>query len=182
MSIYKSSVNRPVTTALVFLAFAIFGVFSLMKTPLALFPDFDANIVMVMSSYPGASASDVESNVTKVLENSLNSVENLKDMTSNSKENISIVTLEFKYGTDIDEACNNVRDKLDMVSQSLPDGASTPVLFKFGMDDMPVLILSAQADESIPGLFGARDSGLLRSGQASGLWAFGKHDFTDSRS
>ena len=152
MSIYKSSVNRPVTTALVFLAFAIFGVFSLMKTPLALFPDFDANIVMVMSSYPGASASDVESNVTKVLENSLNSVENLKDMTSNSKENISIVTLEFKYGTDIDEACNNVRDKLDMVSQSLPDGASTPVLFKFGMDDMPVLILSAQADESIPGL------------------------------
>lgn len=152
MSIYKSSVNRPVTTALVFLAFAIFGVFSLMRTPLALFPDFDANIVMVMSSYPGASASDVESNVTKVLENSLNSVENLKDMTSNSKENISIVTLEFKYGTDIDEACNNVRDKLDMVSQSLPDGASTPVLFKFGMDDMPVLILSAQADESIPGL------------------------------
>lgn len=88
MSIYKSSVNRHVTTALVFLAFAIFGVFSLMKTPLALFPDFDANIVMVMSSYPGASASDVESNVTKVLENSLNSVENLKDMTSNSKENI----------------------------------------------------------------------------------------------
>jgi HAE1 family hydrophobic/amphiphilic exporter-1 len=152
MSIYKSSVNRPVTTALIFLAFAIFGVFSLMRTPLALFPDFDANIVMVMSSYPGASASDVESNVTKVLENSLNSVENLKDMTSNSKENISIVTLEFKYGTDIDEACNNVRDKLDMVSQSLPDGASTPVLFKFGMDDMPVLILSAQAGESLPGL------------------------------
>jgi HAE1 family hydrophobic/amphiphilic exporter-1 len=152
MSIYKSSVNRPVTTTLLFVAFAVFGIFALIKTPVALFPDFDANVVLVMSSYPGASASDVESNVTKVLENSLNSVEHLKDMTSASKENISIVMLEFKYGTDIEEACNNVRDKLDLVSQSLPDAASTPVLFKFGMDDMPILILSATADQSLPGL------------------------------
>ena len=152
MSIYRSAVNKPVTTALIFVAFAIFGVFSLMNTSIAQFPDFDANIVMVMSSYPGASASDIETNLTKVLENSLNGVEDLKDMTSRSKENISILILEFEYGTDIDDACNNIRDKLDLVNSTLPDGASVPVLFKFSADDMPIMILTATAEESLPGL------------------------------
>ena len=161
MSIYRSAVKKPVTTALVFLAFAIFGVFSLMNTSLANYPDFDANVVLVMSSYPGASASDIENNLTKVLENTLNGVEDLKDLTSRSKENVSIVVLEFEYGTDIDEACNNIRDKLDLVNSSLPDGASVPVLFKFGMDDMPVLILSAKADKSLMGLDKILDDKLV---------------------
>lgn len=152
MSIYRTAVNHPVTTALVFIAFAVFGVFSLINTSIAQFPDFDANVVMVMSSYPGASASDIETNLTKVLENSLNGVRNLKDMTSRSRENISLIILEFEYGTDIDEASNDVRDKLDLVNSSLPDGASVPVLFKFSADDMPIMILSATADESLPGL------------------------------
>lgn len=152
MSIYRSAVKKPVTTALIFIAFIVFGVFSLMNTSLANYPEFDANVVMVMSSYPGASASDIENNLTKVLENTLNGVENLKDLTSRSKENISVVVLEFEYGTDIDEACNDIRDKLDLVNSSLPDGASVPALFKFGADDMPVLILSAKADQSLMGL------------------------------
>lgn len=161
MSIYRSAVKNPVTTALIFVAFAVFGIFSLMNTSLANFPDFDANVVLVMSSYPGASASDIENNLTKVLENTLNSVADLKDITSRSKENISIVVLEFEYGTDIDEACNNIRDKLDLVNSSLPDGASVPVLFKFGADDMPVLILSAKADKSLMGLDKILDDKLV---------------------
>ena len=152
MSIYRTAVNKPVTTALVFIAFAIFGIFSFMKTSIAQFPDFDANVILVMSSYPGASAADIETNLTKVLENGLNGVSDLKDMTSKSKENISIITLEFNYGVDIEEATNNVRDKLDMISSTLPDQASTPVIFKFSADDMPILILSATAEESLPGL------------------------------
>ena len=152
MSVIRSAVSKPVTTALVFLAFAIFGIYSLTKTSVALFPDFDANVVLVMSSYPGASASDVENNLTKLLENTLNSVANLKNLTSRSRENVAIVMLEFKYGTDIDEASNDIRDKLDLINSALPDGASVPVLFKFGMDDMPVLILSATADKSMAGL------------------------------
>ena len=152
MSIYRTAVNKPVTTALVFIAFAIFGIFSFMKTSIAQYPDFDANVILVMSSYPGASAADIETNLTKVLENGLNGVEDLKDMTSKSKENISIITLEFNYGVDIEEATNNVRDKLDMISSSLPDQATTPIIFKFSADDMPILILSATAEESLPGL------------------------------
>lgn len=152
MSIYRTAVNHPVTTTLLFVAFAVFGVFSLTKTSIAQFPEFDANVIMVMSSYPGANASDIENNLTKVLENSLNGVADLKSLTSSSKENVSMLTLEFEYGTDIDEATNNVRDKLDMVNSTLPDGASIPVIFKFSADDMPIMFLSATADESLPGL------------------------------
>ena len=152
MSIIRSAVNKPVTTTLVFIAFAILGVFSLVKTSIAQFPEFDSNVIMVMSSYPGANAEDIETNLTKVLENALNGVENLKDLTSQSKENISLLTLEFEYGVDIEEATNNVRDKLDLVNSTLPDGATMPVIFKFSADDMPVMMLSATADVSLAGL------------------------------
>ena len=152
MSIIRSAVNKPVTTTLVFIAFAILGVFSLVKTSIAQYPEFDSNVIMVMSSYPGANAEDIETNLTKVLENALNGVDDLKDLTSQSKENISLLTLEFEYGVDIEEATNNVRDKLDLVNSTLPDGATMPVIFKFSADDMPVMMLSATADVSLAGL------------------------------
>ena len=152
MSIYRKAVNNPVTTALVFIAMAIFGIFSLINISLDRFPKFDANVVMVMSSYPGASAEDIETNLTKVLENSLNGVSDLKDMSSTSKENISLITMEFVEGVDIDVATNDVRDKLDMVNSVLPDGASLPIIFKFSADDMPIMIMAATADESLQAL------------------------------
>ena len=152
MSIYRKAVNNPVTTALIFIALAIFGVFSLINISLDRFPKFDANVIMVMSSYPGASAEDIETNLTKVLENSLNGVSDLKDISSTSKENISLISLEFVEGVDIDVATNDVRDKLDMVNSILPDGASLPVIFKFSADDMPIMIMAATADESLYGL------------------------------
>ena len=152
MSIYRKAVNNPVTTALIFVAMAIFGIFSLINISLDRFPKFDANVVMVMSSYPGASAEDIETNLTKILENSLNGVSDLKDMTSTSKENMALITLEFVEGVDIDVATNDVRDKLDMVNSVLPDGASLPVIFKFSADDMPIMIMAATADQSYQAL------------------------------
>ena len=152
MSIYRKAVNNPVTTSLVFIALAIFGIFSLISISLDRFPKFDANVVMVMSSYPGASAEDIETNLTKVLENSLNGVSDLKNLTSTSKENIALITLEFNEGIDIDVATNDVRDKLDMVNSVLPEGATLPIIFKFSADDMPIMIMAATADQSLPAL------------------------------
>ena len=152
MSIYRKAVNNPVTTALVFIAMAIFGIFSLINISLDRFPKFDANVIMVMSSYPGASAEDIETNLTKVLENTLNGVSDLKDITSTSKENMSMIVLKFIEGVDIDVATNDVRDKLDMVNSVLPDGASLPFIFKFSADDMPIMIMAATANESLPAL------------------------------
>ena len=152
MSIYRKAVNNPVTTALVFITLAIFGIFSLVNISLDRFPKFDANVVMVMSSYPGASAEDIETNLTKVLENSLNGVSDLKNISSTSRENIALITLEFVEGVDIDVATNDVRDKLDMVNSVLPEGASLPVIFKFSADDMPIMIMAATANESLAAL------------------------------
>ncbi len=152
MSIYRSAVEHPVTTALIFIALAILGLFSLSRTSIAQFPEFDSNTIMVMASYQGANAQEVETNLTKVLENALNGVEDLKELNSQSKENISLLTLTFNYGVDIEAATNSVRDKLDMVNAMLPDGVSNPVIFKFSASDMPIMMLSATADESLAGL------------------------------
>ncbi len=152
MSLYRTSVNKPVTIALIFVTVAILGVFSLTKLSTNLFPDMGENTILVVTSYSGASAADIETNVTKPLENSLNSVSNLKHLSSTSKENISVIALEFEYGIDINEATNDVRDKLDMVTQALPDAISLPTIFKFSMEDMPIMLLSATAEESLSSL------------------------------
>ena len=160
MSLYSSSVKRPVTTILVFVALIVLGLFSLKNLPIDLFPDVDTNTIMVMTSYAGTSASDIEQNVTRPLENTLNSVEHLKHITSNSRENISIVTLEFEYGYDIDALTNDVRDKLDMVSSMLPDDANTPIIFKFSSEMIPIVLLSVQATQSMPGLYKILDENV----------------------
>lgn len=160
MSLYSSSVKRPVTTTLVFVALIVLGLFSLKNLPIDLLPDVDTNTIMVMTSYAGTSASDIEQNVTRPLENTLNSVEHLKHITSNSRENISIVTLEFEYGYDIDALTNDVRDKLDMVSSMLPDDANTPIIFKFSSDMIPIVLLSVQATQSMPGLYKILDENV----------------------
>lgn len=160
MSLYGSAVKRPVMTILCFVTVVILGLFSLSKLPIDLYPDIDTNTIMVMTTYQGASASDIEQNVTRPLENVLNSVSNLKHITSKSRENISVITLEFEYGYDIDVLTNDVRDKLDMVSSQLPDEAETPIIFKFSSDMIPVVMLSVNATESMPGLYKILDEGV----------------------
>lgn len=160
MSIYGGAVKRPIMTTLCFVAVVILGLFSLNKLPIDLYPDIETNTLMVMTTYQGASAQDIEQNVTRPLENVLNSVSNLKHISSASRENISVITLEFEYGYDIDVLTNDVRDKLDMVSSSMPDDAETPIIFKFSTDMIPILLLSVQADESMPGLYKILDESV----------------------
>ena len=160
MSLYSGAVKRPVMTSLCFVAVLIIGLFSLAKLPIDLLPDIETNTIMVMTTYQGASAEDIEQNVTRPLENTLNSVEHLKHITSKSKENISIVTLEFEYGYDIDVLTNYTRDKLDMVKSYLPDDAESPIIFKFSTDMIPIMLLSVQAEESMPGLYKILDENV----------------------
>lgn len=160
MSLYGGAVKRPIMTTLCFVAVVVLGLFSLKTLPIDLFPDIETNTLMVMTTYQGASAQDIEQNVTRPLENVLNSVSDLKHITSASRENISVITLEFEYGKDIDVLTNDVRDKLDMVSSSMPDDAETPIIFKFSTDMIPILLLSVQADESMPGLYKILDDAV----------------------
>jgi HAE1 family hydrophobic/amphiphilic exporter-1 len=153
MSLYESAVKKPIMTSLCFIAVVIFGLFSLSRLPIDLLPDIETNTIMVLTYYPGASASDIENNVTRPLENTLNSVSNLKHLTSRSSENLSLLTLEFEFGYDIDVLTNDVRDKLDMVASMLPDDVENPIIFKFSTDMIPILLLSVQAEESRPALY-----------------------------
>ncbi len=161
MSLYSTAVKKPILTALCFLAIVVFGLFSLTRLSVDLYPDIETNQVMVITAYQGASAADIETNVSKVMENTLNSVSNLKHIKSSSKENISVVTLEFEYGTDITEATNDIRDKLDQVSNYLPDEVSSPIIFKFGTDDIPIVILSVTANESMSALYKILDDKVV---------------------
>ena len=152
MSIYKSAINKPVTTALIFVAVIVIGLFSLSRLPIDQFPEMDPPYITVMTTYPGASASEIETNVTKIIENSLTSVDGLKELTSSSRDNMSVVSLELEWGADRDEAANDIRSYIDMIKSNLPEGCSSPVMFKLNSSLMPIIQYSVMARESYPGL------------------------------
>ena len=152
MAIYKTAINKPITTGLVFVAVIVLGLFSLTRLPIDQMPEMDPPYVTVMTTYAGANASDIETNITKIIENSLNSVDGLKNITSTSKDNISVVTLEFEWGENIDEALNDIRSYVDLLFDNLPDGVSRPMILKLNSSAMPVMIYGFTAKESYSGL------------------------------
>ena len=152
MAIYKTAVTKPITTALIFVAVIVVGIYSYTQLPIDQFPEMDPPYITVITTYAGASASEVETNVTKIMENSLNSVDHLKELTSNSKDNMSMVTMEFEWGTDLDEVLNDVRTYVDITRDNLPDGCSNPIIIKLSTSMMPVIQYAVTAKESYPSL------------------------------
>ena len=152
MAIYKTAIKNPVTTLLVFVAVMVIGIFSFVQLPVDQFPEMDPPYVMVMTTYPGASASEIETNVSKIMENNLTSVDNLKYINSTSKDNVSLVVLELEWGCDITEAVNDVRSFCDMAKNQLPDGCSSPMVFKFSSSTMPICQYAITAEESYAAL------------------------------
>ncbi|NCD14832.1 MAG: efflux RND transporter permease subunit [Bacteroidia bacterium] len=153
MKPYETAVKNPVGTALIFIGVVLIGILFYRQLPIDLYPNIDLNIVSVMTSYSGAGAEDVEANVTRPLEDVLNSTEKLKEITSQSKDGMSMIMLEFEFGTDMDEVMNDVRDKVDMIAGFLPDGTEDPMILKFSSDMIPVVVLSATAEESAGALY-----------------------------
>lgn len=152
MSIYKSAINKPVTTLMIFAAVLVAGLYSLSLLPIDQFPEMEPPYVTVMTTYSGANAEEIETNLTKTLEDAFNSVQGIKEITSTSRDNMSMVMMEFDWGTDLDEAVNDVRDAIDMIYDYLPDGASRPAIFKLSTSMMPILMYSVTADQSYSGL------------------------------
>lgn len=152
MSIYKSAVNKPITTIMIFTAIIVAGIYSLINMPVDLYPEIEPPFISVMTTYAGANAADIETNITKQLEESLNSVDGLKEVTSTSFDNLSIINLEFEWGTNLDEANNDVRDVTDRLFDYLPEGADRPTIFKFNTNMMPILVYAITAEESYPGI------------------------------
>lgn len=152
MSIFTTAVEKPITTLMIFVAIMVLGIFSLVQLPIDQYPKMDPPYLSVMTSYPGANAADIEVNVTKILEDQLNSVENLKEITSTSQDNLSVISLEFEWEANLDEAANDVRDAIDKAMDKLPDDIDRPSLLKFNTSMMPILIFAVTADVSYPGI------------------------------
>lgn len=152
MSIYSASVKRPVTTILIFIALMVMGIYSLVQLPVDLYPEMELPYVVVYTTYPGASATDIESNITQPLENSLNSVSKLKEITSRSSDAVSVIFMQFEYGANLDEASNDIRSAISFVERTLPDGSEKPTIIKFNTSMMPIMFYAVTAKESYAGL------------------------------
>ncbi len=161
MKLYETAVKKPVGTSLIFIGLVLIGLIFYFQLPVDLLPDIEMNVISVMTFYPGAGAEDVETNVTRPLEDLLNTTENLKHIISRSKDGLSLILLEFEYGTNTDNAMNDVRDKLEMSSQFLPEGITDPMLLKFSADMMPVMTLSATADVSSEAMYKILDDQIV---------------------
>ncbi|HPR31375.1 MAG TPA: efflux RND transporter permease subunit [Prolixibacteraceae bacterium] len=161
MSIYKSAVRKPITTALIFVAVIVFGIFSFVQIPVDLYPDMELPAITIMTQYDGANAADIETNITKPVEDALSSVSDMKEVTSISRDNLSLVFVEFEWETDLDEAANDIRDALAFISRFLPEDAEDPTIYKFNSSMMPIMFFSITADESLEGLEKILDEKLV---------------------
>ncbi len=161
MKIYETSVRKPISTILIFIGVIVLGLYSLRNLSVDMFPEMDLPVVSVSTVYEGSNAADIEQNITRVLEDNLNTVSNLKKLTSKSMDNVSNITLELEWGVDVNEAANDVRDVVGRVSGFLPEDADTPIIMKFNSSMMPILFLSATADQSYSGLYKILDDKLV---------------------
>ena len=152
MSLPKLSVNRPVTVIMFYMALAVLGAFALSRLAIDLLPKLEPPAISVVTIYPGASAEDVEQKVTKLIEEQVSTINNVSKVTSSSKDNISIITVTFNWGTDIAEATNDIRDAIDRVKRRLPDDAEEPSIFKFSTSTLPVMMIGINSSESYPGI------------------------------
>lgn len=152
MSIYASAVKKPITTILIFVITMVVGLYSLTQLPVDLYPEIELPFLSVYTTYSGASASDIETNITRPIEDALSSITGLKEMTSTSSDNVSVVFLQFEYETNLDEASNDIRSNLSFIQNYLPEDAEDPVILKFNSSMMPIIFYAITATDSYEGL------------------------------
>ncbi len=157
MRLPEFSVRQPVATLMLFVGVIVLGLFSLRLLPVDMFPEIEPPVVSILTAWPGASASDVESEVTKRIEDQVNGVNNLDTLTSKSVDNLSVVACKFDWDTDLDTATNDLRDRLELARRKLPKDVEAPVLYKFSSATAPIMIVSVSAEINWPRLYHITD-------------------------
>lgn len=152
MKISELSVNRPVTTVVIFLIIIVLGVYSLTKLAIDLIPDISYPIIAIFSNYKGVSPQEVEENLTRMIESSAAATSNVKKITSTSREGQSTVVIEYEWGTDMDESAADLREKLDLIRDYLPDDATQPAIYKFDPSTIPVMMITIEGDRDLKSL------------------------------
>jgi len=146
MNITELSVNRPVTVVVITLLLVGLAAFMIPDLAVEMFPSTSFPMIMVQTSYTDASPEEVEESVTDRVENALSSLSGLESVSSTSSEGRSSIRLQFAYGTDLDEATNEIRDTLERVRNGLPDGASSPTIMRFNGSGSSIMTLIMTGD------------------------------------
>ncbi|UCG29730.1 MAG: efflux RND transporter permease subunit [candidate division WOR-3 bacterium] len=146
MNLTDVSIKRPLSVSMVFLAVILFGFISVTNLPVDLFPNVTFPMMIVLTTYPGAGPEEIETQITEPLEQTLGTVNNIKKVTSTTSENISNILLEFEWGTDLDAASNDVRDRMGFILPYLPEDADYPMIFKFDISTQPVMMYNISGD------------------------------------
>ncbi|MFH1189782.1 MAG: efflux RND transporter permease subunit [Candidatus Omnitrophota bacterium] len=160
MNLPEFGVKKPVTNLMIFSSIVIIAAYSLSRLGIDLMPEIEPPAITVIAQYPGASSEDVETRVTEPLENQLATTPGLEKITSKSKEGVSLITLKFVWGTNLDEASNDIRDRIELTKRFLPDipeEMDNPFIFKFNTAMIPILFFGISADQSYPELFDTID-------------------------
>ena len=150
MRLPELSIQRPVLATMMSLALVLFGAISLSRLPVRELPDIDPPIVNVTTVYPGANASVVETEITERLEEVINNVTGIKTLTSESREQVSNITIEFNLSRDIDIAAQDVRDRVSRVRGRLPENIDEPVISKQDSDARPIMWIGMSSDRFTP--------------------------------
>jgi multidrug efflux pump len=146
MNISSLSINRPVLATVVSLFIVLLGIIGFIFLGVREYPSVDPPVVSVSTSYTGANADVIESQITEPLEESINGIAGIRSLTSSSSDGRSNITVEFKLGVDMEAAANDVRDRVSRVIRNLPDDIDPPVISKSDADASPILIYSVQSD------------------------------------
>ncbi len=146
MNITDLSIKRPLAVSMIFFGIIIFGAISVTNLPVDLFPDVTFPMMIVLTTYPGAGPEEIETMITDPLEKSIGTVNNLDKITSRTQENVSNIFLQFAWGTDIDAAANDVRDRIGFITPYLPEDVETPLIFKFDISQQPVVMYTIAGD------------------------------------
>jgi len=156
MKLPEFGVKWPVTNLMIFSAIIILSLYSLTRLGIDMMPEIEPPSISVITTYPGASPEDVEIKVSEPLENQLATTPSLEKITSNSMEGVSAVTLKFIWGTNLDEASNDIRDRIELAKRTLPDipdEMDNPFIFKFNTAMIPILFVGINAEQSYPELY-----------------------------
>lgn len=148
MNLSKLVVRKPTTIFIIFLIFVGLGLYSSRDIAIDLYPDITFPSIYVFCDNEGVGPFEIEKSITRVLESNLGSVSNLENITSTSTKGSSTIQLEFSYGTDLAEASNEIRDKIDFVKGFLPEEAETPRIFKINSSMIPILYLAVKGNRS----------------------------------
>ena len=153
MNIIKLSIIRPTVVVVTFVVLVLFGFFSYSNLSQELFPPITSGMLTVATVYPGAGPSEVESSVTKKMEDAVSSVEGIKTLSSVSMEGFSLTTIELKKGMDVDVALQNAQRKVNAIRSELPFGVKEPSLDKVDINAIPIMTVGATAQMPETGFF-----------------------------